>query len=66
MVRISTMRTTVGIRFLYGYMKYDKLPIDLPQQLEKKLSKLINFIIVTAVTVMSITINFYNSITLIA
>ena len=28
------MRTTVGLRFLYGYMKYDKLPIDLPQQLE--------------------------------
>ena len=28
------MRTTVGLRFLYGYMKYEKLPIDLPQQLE--------------------------------
>ena len=24
MVRLSTMRTTVGLRFLYGYMNYNK------------------------------------------
>ena len=28
------MRTTVGLRFLYRFMKYTKHPIDLPQQLE--------------------------------
>ena len=26
------MRTTVGLRFLYRFMKYTKHPIDLPQQ----------------------------------
>ena len=25
-VRLSTMRTMVGLRFLYGYMNYDKQP----------------------------------------
>lgn len=31
--RLSTMRTTVGLRFLYRYMKYSKQPIDIPLQL---------------------------------
>ena len=31
--RLSTMRTTARLRFLYVYMKYDKQPIALPQQL---------------------------------
>ena len=32
--RLSTMRTTAGLRFLYVYMKYDKQPIALLQQLK--------------------------------
>ena len=31
--RLSTMRTTVGLRFLYGYMNYDKQPINIDEQL---------------------------------
>ena len=31
--RLSTMRTTVGLRFLYGYMNYDKQPINIDKQL---------------------------------
>ena len=27
------MRTTVGLRFLYGYMNYDKQPINIDKQL---------------------------------
>ena len=27
------MRTTVGLRFLYGYMNYDKQPINIDEQL---------------------------------
>ena len=27
------MRTTVGLRFLYGYMNYDKRPINIDEQL---------------------------------
>ena len=30
--RLSTMRTTVGLRFLYGYMDYDKQPINVDEQ----------------------------------
>ncbi len=30
--RLSTMRTTVGLRFLYGYMNYDKQPINIDEQ----------------------------------
>ena len=32
--RLSTMRTTVGLRFLYGYMNYDKQPINIDEQLD--------------------------------
>ena len=32
-LRLSTMRTTVGLRFLYGYMNYDKQPINIDEQL---------------------------------
>ena len=32
--RLSTMRTTVGLRFLYKFMKYTKQPIDIPSQLD--------------------------------
>lgn len=32
--RLSTMRTTVGLRFLCYYMKYSKRPINIPLQLE--------------------------------
>ena len=28
------MRTTVGLRFLYGYMNYDKQPINIDEQLD--------------------------------
>ena len=28
------MRTTVGLSFIYIYMRYDKEPIDIPQQLQ--------------------------------
>ena len=31
--RLSTMRTTVGLRFLCGYMNYDKQPINIDEQL---------------------------------
>ena len=31
--RLSTMRTTVGLRFLYKYMYYDKQPINIEEQL---------------------------------
>ena len=31
--RLSTMRTTVGLRFLYEYMYYDKEPINIDEQL---------------------------------
>ena len=31
--RLSTMRTTVGLRFLYEYMFYDKEPINIDEQL---------------------------------
>ena len=32
--RLSTMRTTEGLRFLYGYMNYDKQPINIDEQLD--------------------------------
>ena len=32
--RLSTMRTMVGLRFLYGYMNYDKQPINIDEQLD--------------------------------
>ena len=32
MVRLSTMRTTVGLRFYKGYMDYDKQPINVEEQ----------------------------------
>ena len=32
--RLSTMRTTVGLRFLYVYMNYDKQPINIDEQLD--------------------------------
>ena len=31
------MRTTVGLRFLYGYMNYDKQPINIDEQLPNRL-----------------------------